>query len=705
MRGRPGRTTIEAARPVLSPGIVARRVVLGGAPSWVLFNPATGRYLRTTPRGWALLCRLDGRTTVAEAIASLPPPGPGEPDDAALREGLTGLAAAGVIVVPGARLPPPPEAPAGLAMLRSALITRVQLGDLGPVIVRAGGLLAWPYTRAGAIAASALMLVAALLWAGRGEVVASQIARMADPSLGDLTTWYLLFVGSKLLHECGHAAAARRMAAAEGHGIESFPFGLALMFLLPAPYVDVSGIWFVADRWRRAAVGLAGIWMDLTVAAAAASLAAFLAEGALRDRLAELVVIASVSSLLFNANPLVRLDGYYVLADLAGIPNLQARAVAAQLRFLGLVTDAARPQPRDWPLAAYGLASLAWRFVIFAGVFWLAARVHWTLAALVAAVVAILYLVLPMVAGARALLRIGRQRPVRATLAAASLAATAAAAALVPVPNWTVAHGIAWNESVSLVFPRADGQLVFVAPAGAGGGIVLALDNAETRRLREQLALEAEALAIEARRARAATPERIDAAEERLASVAVQDATLAAEMASWIVAAPPGAAWQPLRAERLCGAWVRRDEQRPLGALVGEGPMVIRLVLDQAQGPEVFDSLAQAPDRAIPVRRRGEARPLFTARAESARPAARDELPSPALAAPNGGPFALRPGEEGLRTAERAFELRLRPDPPEASLALMHGVRVEARIPLPPSPLAQQAWHAARRLFQQRLGA
>ena len=671
---------------------------------WVLHNPATGRYLRTTPRGWALLRRLDGSRTVGEALAALPPPRAGEPDDSALRDALPSLAAAGVIAFPGLAPTPPRRAPDWLALLRGAVVTRLRLGDLGAVIDRAGPLLFWPYTRSGALLVALLIAAALLLWAGRGEVLALQLARMADPSLGDLASWYLLFAASKFLHECGHAAAAERMAAAEGHRIGTFPFGLAFLFLLPAPYVDVSGIWFVADRWRRAAVGMAGIWMDLLVAAAAASVAAFLAEGALRDRLSELVVIAGASSLLFNANPLVRLDGYYVLTDLAGVPNLQARATAALQRWLGLLLGMARPQPGDAALAAYGLASLAWRFVLFAGVFWLAARAHWTLAALVAAVIAILYLLVPMTTGLFSLLRAGRTRPLRATIVAAGFAGAGALAVFLPLPAWTVAHGVAWNESLSLVFPGADGRIVSVAPAGASG-TVLVLDNPETRRLRQQLALEAEALAIEARQARAVAPGRIDSVAERAAAVAAQDATLAAEMAAWAVAAPLGAAWEPLRAERLAGAWVRRDDNRPLGAILGQGPVVIRLVLDQAQGPQVLDWLGRSPAVGIAVRRYGEARPLLTARAESARPAARDELPSAALAAPNGGPFALRPGEEGLRTAARVFELRLLPEEPLAAAGLMHGTRVEARLPLPAEPLAAQLWREARRLFQQRLGA
>jgi hypothetical protein len=87
------------------------------------------------------------------------------------------------------------------------------------------------------------------------------------------------------------------------------------------------------------------------------------------------------------------------------------------------------------------------------------------------------------------------------------------------------------------------------------------------------------------------------------------------------------------------------------------------------------------------------------------RPDAREELPSLALALPNGGPFALRAGAAGTATAERVFELRLQPQAMSQDSALLHGGRVEAWIELPPAPLSAQVWQYARRLFQQRLGA
>jgi putative peptide zinc metalloprotease protein len=693
---------------MLSPCIGARRILLRGTPFYVLHNPATGRYLRLPARSWLLLAQFDGRRRLGEAIARLPASAPGEADDTALAEAIPALAAAGFVAVAGARPPDPKAAPMPLRALRGAMVIRLPVGDLAPVLRLAGPVLAIPYTRAGAILVLLAMALAALLWAGRADVLADQLRRFADPDLADLGVWYAIFVASKLLHECGHAIAAQRMAAAEAHHIASFPFGINFMFLLPAPYVDVSGTWFVADRRRRALVGFAGIWMDLAVASMAACIAALLAAGALRDGLFDLVVIAGVSSLLFNANPLVRLDGYYVLSDLLEIANLQARAQAAMLRWLGVVFGLSRPRRGDAGLAVYGIASLLYRFVIFASVFWLAGGAHWSLAAGVAGVVFMVYLALPGIVGIRALARAFRARPIRATLALGTAAAGLAAILLVPAPRWLVAHGIAWNDSLSLVFAGADGRVGSTAPAGAQGpAMVLRLENPETLRLRQQLGLEAESLAIEARRASAGAPQRIDTIEERRRAVATQDQALAAEVAAWDVAAPAGTRWEPGRAEQLAGGWVRRDDARPLGALVGPGPVLIRLVLDQANGPEVLAVLAEAPDHPpLAVRRLGEARPLLHALPMQVRPDARDELPSPALAAPNGGPFAMRADPAGtMRPAERVFELRLAPIEVDKAGVLLHGQRVEVLVPLPPAPLAQQIWQGARRLFQQRLGA
>jgi putative peptide zinc metalloprotease protein len=682
-------------------GVAARRVVAGGSEAWVFHNPATGRYFQASPRLYLLAAAFDGRRSVRAALEDLAPEA-AEAEE--LLAGLTGMLSAGLVHLPGLR--PPPAPPGGLlAPLRQLAFTRWRLGDLVGVMPLAEPLLGWLFTRAGALVLALLLAAAAWSWSSRGAELAEQAARIASLDLGEVALGYLVFIAAKLLHETGHGVAARRMAAVEGHRVGVLPWGLSFMFLLPAPYVDASSTWFLQSRWRRATVGLAGVATDLLVAALAALLWAELGPGALRDRLFDLVLICGLSSLLFNLNPLARLDGYYVLSDLLGIANLAARAQAALGRLLlGPFGLAGRAVRGDLGLGLYGLASWSYRWTIYLGIFWLAGGVHWMLALGVAGVVALLFLLLP-------LLRLLSQAPqamARAPLGAAMALLLAggigAALLLLPVAHYVEAEGVVVQEGLTLVYPRADGLLLAAAaPGEAGGRLVLRLENPETARLLAQLEAEAEAAAIELRRARAGGGERVDAAIERGRAVASQIAALQAERAGWEVRAPAEAQWEPLRAATLVGAWLRRDDSRPLGVLAAPGAAEIRLVLDQWDGPAALLALAARPEAPIPMRLRGAAAAQFTALPLGPAIEARDSLPSPALASAAGGRIPARMDAQGeARPIERVFELRLRPVA-ETTVPLHHGARVQARIALAPAPLASQLWRRARQTLQRRL--
>ena len=85
----------------------------------------------------------------------------------------------------------------------------------------------------------------------------------------------------------------------------------------------------------------AGIASDLLVASVALFLWAWMEPGVLRGILFNLILIGSISTLVFNANPLMRFDGYYILSDLIEIPNLRKRSVLylqylGRRRFLGI---------------------------------------------------------------------------------------------------------------------------------------------------------------------------------------------------------------------------------------------------------------------------------------------------------------------------------------------------------------------------------
>lgn len=697
-----GPEALLAASPRLAAGVAARRIDSGGRPLWVLRNPATGRYFQAPPRLYLLASSLDGRTPVEAAIAALPPPA--TPDQDTLLQGLAAMIAAGLLVLPGVR-PPRRRANAALGALGGVAFTRIRLGDLGGAMPVMAPLLGWIYTRAGAVVVALLLVTAAVAWSGRGAELHEHALRLTDLGPRDIILGYLIFVAAKLLHECGHAVAARRMAAAEGLPEGALPWGVSFMFLMPAPYVDASAAWFLENPRRRAAVGLAGVATDLMVASLAALLWAWLGPGALRDRAFDLVVICGVSSLLFNLNPLVRLDGYYVFSDLAGLPNLMTRAQAALSRLVfGPFGLAPAPHAHDVPLGVYAAASWCYRWTIYLSIFWLAGGMHWLLAGGVAAVVAVLFLALP-------LLRLGRsvpgafgRTPARAAVFAAVVAGMVSAVALLPLPQHVVAEGVVVRPGLTLVYARTDGQVQAVAAAGPGNGdAVFRLDNPETDRMMTQLRAEAASLAIEARRARAGGAERVDSVMERERAVAGQIASLATERALWEVKAPPGATWEPLRAETLQSAWVRRDDQRPLGALLVDGPAEIRLVLDQWDGPAALAALAAHPGASIPLRLRGASAAQMQGRPTGPPIEARDALPSPALAASAGGRIPARTDAQGqARPSERVFELRVIPDAAGAAL-LRHGARVEARITLAPAPLAQQAWRRIRQALLRRL--
>jgi putative peptide zinc metalloprotease protein len=686
-----------------------RRVLRGGTPAWVFHNPATGTYWQTTPGLHRLAARFDGRITVAEALAAEAAADPAAAAEAraTLLSGLGGMIGAGLLRVPGAR-PPPPQAAGWIAPLRGFAFTRVPLGDLGRALPLARPLLGWLFTLPGALVLGVLLLGAAWLWAGRQAEIAAQLARLADLDLQDAALGYLIFVATKLAHETGHAVAAQRMAAAEGRRVEVVPWGVSFMFLLPAPYVDASSAWFLASARRRAVVGLAGVATDLLLAALAALAWASVGPGALADRLFDVVLICGLSSLVFNLNPLMRLDGYYVASDLLGIENLGARGQQAlgrvALHPLGL---ADRPQRGDGLGALWAAASWAYRWTVLVGIAWIAGGIHWLAAAAVAAAALILFLALPAWRGGRALLRrLGALPPGRAALSAAALlglSALGAAALLLPVPSHVVAAGVVVRDGVVPIYPRADALVLDSAPAGTEGGTALRLDNPDTRRRLTQLGAEAEALAIEARRARA-TATGIDAVAEREHAVASQIAALREEAAAWRLDLPAGVRWEPLRAQALEQGWVRRDDDRPLGILVRADPGAdILLVLDQWDGPAALAALAAAPDRPVPMRLRGTAGPAaFAARPLAPAVEARDALPSPALAAFAGGPIPAQQDARGAaRPLERVFELRLRPLDPAP--ALPHGARVEARIALPPASLAAQLWWRLRQAVQRRL--
>lgn len=170
---------------------------------------------------------------------------------------------------------------------------------------------------------------------------------------------------TKVIHEFGHGLSCKHF------GGECHEMGVMFLVLTPCLYCNVSDSWMLPSRWHRAAIGAAGIFVELTLAALATFVWWFSEPGLLNHLALNVMFICSVSTVMFNGNPLLRYDGYYVLSDLLEIPNLRQKATqilsrhAAHL-FLGLEPqdDPFLPQRNHALFITYSVAAVIYRWVV-----------------------------------------------------------------------------------------------------------------------------------------------------------------------------------------------------------------------------------------------------------------------------------------------------------------------------------------------------
>lgn len=202
-------------------------------------------------------------------------------------------------------------------------------------------------------------------------VAASQWDRFAAASQGILApgNWLagiMCYLALKCLHEISHGVSCRR------YGGSIREAGVLLILLMPIPYVDATSSWRFTSKWQRLHVAAAGMYIELCVAAVAVVVWDCTQPGLINQACYNLAIAGSVLTLLFNANPLMRFDGYYILSDLVEIPNLYSSGQEYWKRWakrwlLGI--EEAKPywsKSRTWIIPLFGLAALFWRVFICA---------------------------------------------------------------------------------------------------------------------------------------------------------------------------------------------------------------------------------------------------------------------------------------------------------------------------------------------------
>jgi len=194
------------------------------------------------------------------------------------------------------------------------------------------------------------------------------LAQSAQGLLAPNTWAWMLatLVGLKIIHELAHGLFCHRF------GGRVKECGLVFILFVPLPFVDVTSCWSFPSKWKRIAVSAAGMYVELFVAAVATIVWSFSHAPVLRFHLFNVMLLGSLTTVLFNANFLMRFDGYYILSDLLEIPNLYQsgqRFVSGFFRRILLGTGGTNLMLADSlrdrvTIRAYGIAAFVWRILI-----------------------------------------------------------------------------------------------------------------------------------------------------------------------------------------------------------------------------------------------------------------------------------------------------------------------------------------------------
>jgi len=526
-------------RPRLSPQLRLQRQRLRGERWVLLLDPQGSRSLRLNAAGYAFAGRLDGQRTMQQ-LWDLLQALPGEPPTQdELIDLLARLREAAMVQIDRpadfARLLPHLDELARPRGGRSLLAWRIRLADPSRLLDRLAFAQNALFSRTALrlwLGAVALLLLLVLLHAP--ALWAHGRLWLDTPRFGLLAL--LLYAPIKLLHELAHGLAVRRWGGPVREA------GITLMMGLPVPYVDASAATGFAQRRQRLAVGAAGIMAELGLAAVALPLWLLLDAGLARDVAFVTLCIAGVSTLLFNANPLQRLDGYFMLCDALELPNLGPRSRQWWLDLLlrrGLRLPGAEAMPvargeAPW-LAAYG--PLAWLYallVVALAVVWLGG-LSLVLGLLCGALLGWQLLLAPPLRLLRQLSRaaLGQDATARRWRRMAQAGAAALAVALLlPLPRHTLVQAVVWPSDQAQLRSAEDGfvQAIELADGSAvlPGQVVLRLVNPQLQAdlLRQQARVAAlESEGVQARTERRAPPGSTRAGDNR-AELAAEQAAL-----------------------------------------------------------------------------------------------------------------------------------------------------------------------------------
>lgn len=546
-----------------------------------------------------------------------------------------------------------------------------------------------------------------------------------------------LMILTKILHELGHGYTCKHF------GGQCHEIGLMLLVFMPTLYCNTSDSWVLRHKWQRIAIGAAGMYVELLLASVCTWIWWMTQPGWLHFACLNIMFLSGVSALIFNGNPLLRYDAYYMLSDWLEIPNLTQKSRAAWLDLcrrvmLGMPRSKSRlvPTKHRKLFAVYSVASFFYRWFIVFSILWFLSKwfepyglevVGYTLMAFSLAGM----IGMPAWQLYRFFEHPGRRQQVRRgrfLISAAVCGGLVAACCFVPLSRTVRAPFVLEPENAARLFVNVPARIV-AQPVAAHqyvrqGEEILTVDNLELKLAVAELEGERgrliESLEREDRQSRTGltTTNRLSQLLAELKSVESQLAEQTAKLAGLQLAAPRDGFVIPsfpvpkalptsaqLREEGLPGWWGSPFDRANLGATldaetqvcwIGEVDRIqAELIVEQSEiqdilvGQSVTLRLDEYPGRRL----RGEVVALAPGHLLSL---------APSLASTFGGPVEVKadPGAGGGQPIFRWYQVSVSIDAED--LKLMPGFRGEAKIHVAPATVSQRLYRWASVLWKFR---
>lgn len=516
-----------------------------------------------------------------------------------------------------------------------------------------------------------------------------------------LATGNLLLIGLtypfvKVFHELGHAYCVKRW------GGEVHEIGVMFLVFFPVPYVDASAATSFDNKYHRMLVGAAGILVELFLAATAMILWVYIEEGAARAILFNIMLISGVSTLLFNGNPLLRFDAYYVLADTLEIPNLATKSNQYfsyfVKRYLFSLKESINPSADTkeamW-LMAYAVASFIYRIFITITITLFIGSRYFIFGTLIGIWFFYMAIITPLMKSISAPFKnpqMARYRGRIYLISGGIVAFMALIIVTVPFPLSTRVEGIVWAPETSRIYSEESGFInelpELTGKSVEAGDILFALENpelemqlkilekeVEVSRARYEANLDNKNLAEVLREDLQYVTSQYQRSRERYDRLAVR-----ARTNGELVIADP---------ENLIGRYFNRGQV--LGYLYDRMKMPVNSMIHENDIEKVINDTKYVEMRFV-----SHPEDVYEGIISRVTPSSSHELLSPVLSVQGGGEIPLDPSGPGNTTFNKYFHLEVAvKDAPESLI----DERVYLLFRHEPEPVVKRWYRGIRRLF------